>query len=360
MTKPRILAFYLPQYHPTPENDEWWGKGFTEWTNVGKAKKYFIGHKQPVVPTDLGYYDLRVSDTQKEQVKYAKASGIEGFCYWHYWFGNGKLLLEKPAENMLADKSIDFPFCFGWANETWKGFAHGLKNRNVLIEQKYEGNEDYVAHFNYMLKFFLDERYIRCNNKPVFLIYNPQSIPNINEFMNIWNSLARENGLSGIFFIGQRQLAYTIKEIQNLGVDGVYTNGFLNNNYTKNILLRGGRKLLSSLFRVPVLFDYYKVAKGMFSKETKKENVYPGLLCGWDHTPRSGRQGSVLIRFSLKMWEKHINDVLQNVAEKKYENNFVFLKSWNEWAEGNFMEPDLRYGTGKMDVLSECLGKYNG
>lgn len=164
----KAIAFYLPQYHPIKENDEWWGKGFTEWTNVGKAKKYFFNHYQPRVPKDLGYYDLRVAETREAQAQLAKEYGIDGFCYWHYWFGNGKQLLDRPLKEVIASKHPDFPICLGWANESWKGFEHGLKNRNVLIEQNYPGEEDFEAHFYSLLEVFKDERYIKINGKLLF------------------------------------------------------------------------------------------------------------------------------------------------------------------------------------------------
>src|ERR1700754_964591 len=159
----RVIAFYLPQFHPIPENDLWWGKGFTEWRNVGKAKQLFKGHYQPRVPADLGYYDLRVSETRKAQADMAKEHGKEGFCYWHYWFGNGKRLIERPFTEVLGSDQPDFPFCLAWANESWKGFAHGLKNRNVLIEQTYPGVDDYTAHFYAVLPAFIDKRYIQVD-----------------------------------------------------------------------------------------------------------------------------------------------------------------------------------------------------
>lgn len=171
--KARIIAFYLPQYHPIPENDAWWGKGFTEWTNVGKAKPLYRGHYQPRVPADLGYYDLRVPETRQAQADMARSYGVEGFMYWHYWFGGGKRLLERPFNEVLASGEPDFPFALAWANETWKGFAHGLANRNTLIEQRYLGEQDYIDHFHAVLPAFRDRRYITVDGKPLFMVYKP-------------------------------------------------------------------------------------------------------------------------------------------------------------------------------------------
>lgn len=172
--KARLLALYLPQFHPIPENDLWWGKGFTEWTNVGKAQRYFRNHYQPRVPADLGYYDLRVAETRQAQADMAREYGVEGFVYWHYWFGNGKRLLERPFNEVLACGEPDFPFALAWANESWRGFAHGITNRNMLIEQLYGGVEDYTAHFRAVLPAFRDHRYITVDGKPLFMIYKPR------------------------------------------------------------------------------------------------------------------------------------------------------------------------------------------
>jgi lipopolysaccharide biosynthesis protein len=199
--KARVIAFYLPQYHPIPENDVWWGKGFTEWTNVGKAKALFKGHYQPRVPADLGYYDLRVPETRKAQADMAREFGVEGFIYWHYWFGHGKRLIERPFNEVLVSGEPDFPFCLAWANETWKGFAHGMTNRNILIEQKYPGVADYTAHFYEVLPAFKDKRYITVKGSPLFMIYKPLGEPEVKVFMVIWQKLALENGLEKIYFV---------------------------------------------------------------------------------------------------------------------------------------------------------------
>jgi lipopolysaccharide biosynthesis protein len=179
--KARAIAFYLPQYHPIPENDDWWGKGFTEWTNVAKAKPMFKGHYQPRLPADLGYYDLRIPEVREAQAQMAAKHGIEGFCYWNYWFGNGRQILERPLNEILATGKPDFPFCLAWANETWSGIWHG-NPKKILIEQKYLGDKDYTSYFNYLLKAFNDPRYITVEGKPLFCINAPHQIPDIVAF----------------------------------------------------------------------------------------------------------------------------------------------------------------------------------
>jgi lipopolysaccharide biosynthesis protein len=200
MSEIRPIAFYLPQFHPIPENDEWWGKGFSEWTNVTKAKPLFEGHKQPHFPADMGYYDLRVPEVREQQAQLARDAGIEGFCYWHYYFGNGKRLLERPFNEVLKSGKPDFPFCLAWANESWSGIWHGASDR-ILINQEYLGLKDYEAHFYDLLPAFLDKRYIRVEDKPLFLIYNPTDLPDMQEFCDIFKNLAVKNNLKGIHLV---------------------------------------------------------------------------------------------------------------------------------------------------------------
>ena len=247
--KARVIAFYLPQFHPIPENDKWWGKGFTEWTNVGKAKPLFKGHYQPRVPADLGYYDLRMPEVREAQAEMAREAGIEGFCYWHYWFGNGKQLLERPFNEVLASGKPDFPFCLGWANETWtnKSWEAGTRQMklSVLMEQKYS-LEDYEKHFYSVLPAFRDSRYIQVDGMPLFLVFRPLEIPDGRVFINLWKELAVKNGLKGIHFVGIKQnfdtstksikrtlrrvlpdAAFEYKRVLDVGFDAVFVVIFL-------------------------------------------------------------------------------------------------------------------------------------
>ena len=196
----RPIALYLPQYHPIPENNEWWGKGFTEWTNVTRAKPLFEGHWQPRLPADLGFYDLRVAEVREAQAALAKQYGIYGFCYWHYWFA-GKQLMEKPFNEVLESGTPDFPFCLGWANQTWKGKWHGLSENKILIQQTYPGKEDHVAHFYSLLPAFTDHRYINVNGKKLFFIFSPKELEQPRLFIDTWRELAIKEGLGGFHFV---------------------------------------------------------------------------------------------------------------------------------------------------------------
>ena len=197
----RLIAFYLPQFHPIPENDEWWGPGFTEWTNVAKAKPLYRGHYQPHLPAELGFYDLRVPETRQAQADLAREHGIEAFCYWHYWFA-GRRILERPFSEVLTSGEPDFPFCLGWANQTWTGIWHGNPDR-ILIEQTYPGVDDHVAHFDAMLPAFEDPRYFRVDGKPLFYVFKPRFIPELRKFADLWRQLARRAGLPGLYLVGE-------------------------------------------------------------------------------------------------------------------------------------------------------------
>ena len=217
--KPRIIALYLPQFHPIPENDKWWGAGFTEWTNVAKAKPLFRGHLQPRIPADLGFYDLRLPEVRELQASLAKESGIEGFCYYHYWFGRGRQLLERPFNEVVACGRPDFPFCLCWANHTWSNKTwerkSAIQKDSVLIEQQYPGVEDDIAHFNSLLAAFKDRRYMTVDGKLLFVLYNPYDMPHVERFMETWRKLARENGLPGFHFVGMTPSTLTFKQMED-------------------------------------------------------------------------------------------------------------------------------------------------
>ena len=363
--KARVLAYYLPQFHPIPENDAWWGKGFTEWTNVGKAKPLFPGHYQPHVPADLGYYDLRVPETREAQAQMAREAGIEGFVYWHYWFGNGKRLLERPFNEVLASGKPDFPFALAWANQTWQGFNFGVNNeRNVLIEQIYPGDEDYIAHFNAVLPAFLDKRYITCEEKPIFIIYMPDEIPNVTHFLSLWRELAIKNGLKGIYFISHDMNRLTEKAAQSTynkriaqGFDGVnYVNLMRYNLQELPFWFRVARKLFHKNQKLRLIPEIKPYDTEVFKTALDDiENVFPTIVPDWDHTPRSGVNGIALVGSTPEKFGSIAKEMVTRISRKPEEKRFLFIKSWNEWAEGNYMEPDLRWGTRYLDNLQNAV-----
>ena len=355
----RAIAFYLPQFHPTLENNKWWGNGFTEWTNVASAKPLFQGHQQPVIPADLGFYDLRLEETRIQQAELAKNAGIEGFCYWHYWF-NGKRLLNKPFDAVLKSGKPSFPFCLGWANHSWTGIWKDEPNRS-LIEQTYPGKDDDIKHFNFLLTSFwrfLDDRYICVDEKPLFIIFKPQDIPNLKIKLDYWKNLAVKAGLKGIHIVGINMNDFMSGK--DLGLDGIILSrlGVINyeqkvKNETSRIIWGIKRKLSLGGPRV----ISYEHAIKLLIPEMGKYDVpdYPCVFPNWDNTPRKGRKGFVLQDSSPKLFKKHLLDAQEKLEKNNGNNMLIFIKSWNEWAEGNYLEPDLKWGKQYLDVLREFL-----
>ena len=362
-----VIAFYLPQYHPTKENDEWYGKGFTEWTNVGKSKPLFKGHYQPIVPADLGYYDLRIPGIQEEQAKLAKEAGVTAFCYYHYWFGKGRMLLDMPLKQMIGNKNVDLPFCLCWANHIWYNKTWNSKTsvleQKILLDIDYGDKEDWKLHFNTLLPAFKDERYYKIDGRLVFVLYRIQDIPNVEEFKLYWNELARENGLLEFYFVtyldDPAKLSDSIqnsceKKILMLksNVDSVGSGVFTRK------LSRFLRGLISQIFKIPMgVFDYSKIRKKLSDPIFSNEDIIPTLLPNWDNTPRRAEGAMVLHNASPKQFYLHCKEVFDLIKDK--ENKVVFLKSWNEWGEGNYMEPCLKYGKGYIESLKQALNEFN-
>ena len=358
--KARILAYYLPQFHPIPENDEWWGKGFTEWTNVGKAKPFFPGHYQPHVPADLGYYDLRVPETREAQAQMAREYGIEGFIYWHYWFGNGKQLLERPFKEVLESGKPDFPFALAWANESWSGSFHGLKEGKELIEQTYPGEDDYVNHFYSVLPAFKDKRYIRCEGKPLFFIYRPLQCPDVDRLISLWQQLAIDNGVGGIFFVAIVRSLYSEESaksffgaMHDLGFSSINVINAYNAPIT-DLGFRFMRKVFFKMLRITPDIRPYDYSQFQCPLDDN-ESVFPSILPNWDHTPRSGKKGIVLCGSSPSKFQECLSKKLEIIKNKPFDKRFLIIKSWNEWAEGNYLEPDLQYGKGYLEALKQEL-----
>jgi hypothetical protein len=355
--KIKVIAFYLPQFHPLPENDIWWGKGFTEWTNVGKAKSLYKGHYQPRVPADLGYYDLRIKEIQEQQAIMATENGVDGFMYWHYWLGEGKQMMEMPIEQMYNNKNISLPYSLCWANHSWyaKNWnADGTKGKDILLlEQKYLGENDYINHFNKVLKFFLDDRYIKINNKPIFGLYEPYSLPDMNEFKVLWNKLAIENGFNGVHFIAfNSQLKFANKAVEydynSSIVDYLASSKNSNNSFFKYIYIG----LLKRVFSLPHIISYKKYVNHVLVELANNANHIPCILPNYDHSPRSGNGATILHNSTPKLWEKLLDGVIE-ILNKREGEQFLFIKAWNEWAEGNYLEPDMKFGKKYLEILKE-------
>lgn len=357
MKKVRAIAFYLPQFHPTKENDEWWGKGFTEWTNVAKARPLFRGHYQPHIPADLGFYDLRLSESREAQAELAKKYGIEGFCYWHYWFGNGKRLLERPFNEVLSSGKPDFPFCLAWANHSWMKKLwdpQATYKDKLLMEQIYPGDEDIKAHFYTVLPAFKDKRYIKVNDCPLFLIYAPLDYKEISHFISIWRELAILNGLKGVFFVGQGSMINR-KKILDLGFDAFNDATIFGIKEKRSFLWILIRKIVARLFKYPITYSYADAMKYWVYSEAKNRDTIPTIIPNWDHSPRSGAKGLILTNATPKLFQRHVEEVVNLVKDKNEEERIIFIKSWNEWGEGNYLEPDLKYGCGHLEALKSAI-----
>lgn len=378
-TNPKLIAFYLPQFHIIPENDKWWGSGFTEWTNVKKAVPLFDGHDQPRIPLNDNYYTLTDDSVKIWQANLAKQYGVFGFCYYHYWFKDGKKLLEKPAEQMLANREVDLPFCFSWANENWsKNWDGG--NREVIMPQEYGGKKEWEDHLQYLLPFFRDERYITVNGKPLFLIYKPEQIPDIYQMARYFRKRMIEVGFPGICLAFQYPSYYS---------DMYYRNDIFDFRIAfEPVFSRDKRahgepgtdkrvKLIRKVAGESLLSAYRKHGKKKIGSSWKKadhlahlsydeawktilqsrwtEELLPGAFVDWDNTPRN-RNGVVYDDFSIAKFERYLNQLVYRAKQEK--KPMVFINAWNEWAEGAFLEPDEKYGYKKLEAIRKVCKEY--
>lgn len=359
--KIRFIAYYLPQFHPIPENDDYWGKGFTEWTNVAKAKPLYKGHIQPFLPSDLGFYDLRVPETREAQALLAREAGLYGFCYWHYWFGNGKQILERPINEVIRSGNPDYPFCLAWANETWSGRWHGL-NDKILIEQQYLGENDFIDFFNSCLTAFNDKRYIREDGKLLFSIYRPFDSPLIPDFIRLWRNLAEQHSLGGFHF----NAINAGKNALELGFDS-YTSGTPRSKPDNNLLNKISRRFLNVRLtdwirnfpnKGPEIYKYKDVVD-TFLNEAVEDGEIPVVLTNWDNTPRSGRSGIVVEGSSSVYFELYLQKAIEAVISNPKASKIIFIKSWNEWAEGNVMEPSLVHKDSYLQAMKSVIQRYN-
>lgn len=373
--KIQFLAYYLPQFHPIPENDLWWGKGFTEWTNVVKAKPLFKGHYQPILPGELGFYDLRVPEVQVAQAAMAKEYGIDGFIYYQYWFGNGKMLLEQPAEQMLKNKDIDLPFCFCWANETWKGIWHGLDNPDVLIEQTYQGKQGFKDYFEYLLPFFKDERYIKVDNKPMFHIYKLDDLPDSDLFFSTFNELAIKEGFNGIYFIGTicsdlllkneavyGKVGFDVFVRMRSGLDFIFSKKSIKGKIERKLkkIIRNHLKSNTHIDNrsKPLIFDYKKGVDKMNNNYGNEKQI-PCVFPNWDNTARSGNKAMIFKNANPEAWKIHLENSVNELLKYPSRPQILVIKSWNEWAEGNYLEPDRKYGYQWLQVVKSVKEQLN-
>lgn len=370
----KIIPFYLPQFHTIPENDEWWGKGFTEWTNVKKAQPIFSGHDQPRVPLNNDYYNLLDDNVKLRQAELAKKYGVFGFCYYHYWFKDGKMLLEQPAEQILQNKMIDLPFCFSWANENWsKNWDGG--NREVIMRQDYGKQDDWEKHFQYLLPFFKDERYITVHGKPLFIIYKPEQIVYMYQMAEYFRKRAVEEGFPGLCLAFQFPTYYGDMFYRDdifdyrIGFEPVYSRSVHRIRRNNNPRVARMRKLLGedavSRYRekhqsVSAVGGKSQSASLYFYDETWEqilnndwaEEFLPGAFVDWDNTPRN-KHGVLYADFSIEKFEMYMKKLVKRASLEK--KPMLFINAWNEWGEGAFLEPDEKYQYQKLEAIKKAL-----
>lgn len=342
--KKRLIAYHLPQFHEVKENNEWWGEGYTEWTALKKWKPYFKGHQLRKPTEELGYYDLLNPEILEKQYDIASSYGLEGFCFWTYWFGAGERLLEKPLENLLLP-SNKVKYCFAWANHSW----WDKSTWRLLKEQKYLGEEDYISFYKTLSPHFNNQNYLKKDNKLLLSIFMPQDIPDLELFTSTLNKLAINDGFDGFYFISDQ----CTEVVKNLKLFNAYMHSpamFRNRNILQKILERLIR-YYSWTFIGPMKYSYNKMMFGIYNDLAKISDFIPIIFTGWDTTARHSKRGVVLDGFNEESFEKHVKEVF----DLNTKNEFIFIKSWNEWAEGNVLEPDDIF---KYKLL-EIINKYN-
>lgn len=350
--KSKIIAFYLPQFHEIPENNKWWGEGFTEWTNTKKAKPLFKDHFQPRIPFNENYYDLSTTAPMVEQSKLAMNYGISGFCYYHYWF-KGKKLLNKPLENMLLDKNVKIDFCLSWANEPWTRAWDG-GDKEILMKQDYGNKEDWDKHLTYLIPFFEDSRYMKIENRPIFVIYRTESFADFDKMIDYWNAKLSLIGIKNLYIIetlNSFQIVPTCKlSSAVLEFEPMYT---IANDY--NFLERIFRVLKrkynnDGLFKI----DYSDVWKRILKRDTSlnyhDKKLFSGAFVDWDSTPRKGKNGLVMTKSSPLLFKKYFRSLVNSKNSE-----FIFINAWNEWAEGTYLEPDSKNEYQYLKAVKEVL-----
>lgn len=350
-TRARAVAFYLPQFFPIPENDEWWGPGFTEWTNAARARPLFPGHRQPTLPSELGFYDLRVQETRQAQSDLAREHGVEAFAYWHYWFGHGRRILERPFREVLQSGEPEISFCLAWANQTWSGIWHGARDR-ILREQLYPGPEDDQAHFDTILPAFRDARYLRVDDRPVFYVFRPEDLPNAAEFVDRWQAMAHAAGLPGLYLVGEMSNAMGLPTYTSGEDDGFDATVYMRLPADQGSLSRLRMRALRKALGGPEVYPYSDTA---LSDAITGPHIQPVVYPNWDNTPRSRRGGIVLTGATPEKFQRNVEAALDLLADRPASERFVWIKSWNEWAEGNHLEPDLTYGRAWLEALRKAL-----
>lgn len=344
-SKPRLIAFYLTQFHPTPRNDAWWGKGFTEWTNVTKSAPLFEGHYQPHLPTDFGFYDLRVMETRRDQIKVAKEFGIDGFCYHYYWF-SGERILNQPLDDMLRDRESDMPFCLCWANENWTRRWDAAEHE-VLIAQKYLPDDD-INFIKSLVPFFADDRYIKVDGNPILIVYRPQHLPNARKTLDAWRDYCRNVGIGELHLCAA--LTHGNEDYAQYGFDsGV--------EFPPHNMRETNVNSQLSFFKpfVGNVMQYASVANSYLKKDYRNQRVFKTVFPSWDNAARTSSRALVMLNGTPDNYECWLGSTIDLVKKSEYDS-LVFINAWNEWAEGCHLEPDRKYGRSYLEATVRVKG----
>lgn len=357
----RLIAFYLPQYHPIPENDEWWGKGFTEWTNVTRAKPLFRGHYQPQLPADLGFYDLRLPETRRAQADLAQEHGIFGFCYYHYWF-NGRRVLNRPFDEVLRTGEPDFPFCLCWANENWTRRWDGRESE-VLLKQNYSYEDD-VHHMRWLAQAFRDPRYIRVDGKPLFLVYKASHLPDPRRTIATWRTVAQQIGIGDIYLCKVESAWDERANPIDMGFDAAvefqpdatrYGTKLPMGNRVWRRLDRTFVRLRSRLHHVEQLYDYQTIVGRMLRPRNLPYPLHPCVTPSWDNTARRQTRATVIHGSTPLAYENWLSTTIERTLATPRQKPIIFINAWNEWAEGAHLEPCQKWGRGYLEATQHAL-----
>jgi lipopolysaccharide biosynthesis protein len=354
----RLLAFYLPQFHPIAENDLWWGRGFTEWRNVVQARPQFRAHYQPHIPADVGFYDLRLAETREAQAALAREHGIFGFCYYHYWF-NGRRLLSRPFDEVLASGKPDLPFCLCWANEDWTRAWDG-RSGEVLVAQQYSAEDD-RNHLRWLARAFQDDRYIRVDGRPLFLVYRALLLPDPARTTAIWREEARRLNLGDLFLCRVESFSDERDDPTILGFDAAVE--FQPDWVRLRTPLRQGKgwellrkiRLSNGVYRRHRVYDYGSVVQRMLEKPTPPYRRFPCVTPSWDSTPRRKAEAVILRGSTPELYGSWLHEVIDRTASEPSGERVVFINAWNEWGEGNHLEPCQRWGRAYLEATQEAL-----
>lgn len=352
VNSPKVVAYYLPQMHPTPENDAWWGKGVTEWNNVARAVPQYVGHYQPRLPGELGFYDLRLKENIVRQTELAKMYGIYAFCWYYYWF-DGKRLLERPLDMYLNNPDINFPFCLCWANESWtKGFFGSSKE--VIMKQNHTV-ESYKKFIVDITRYLRDKRYMEINGKKLLMVYKPQDVPDCKNILKYWREYCKDEGIGDLYIIG----CWTSDQKEDFiskGFDAVAE-------FQPGAILSYCEKINATIPFVNedfsgAIYSYKDIVENkIYQKNFSKEKMYHAAMPMWDNTPRRNNRGGIIFDGATpELFQQWITAIIENNNERMdLDDNLVFINAWNEWGEGAYLEPDKRYGYAYLQAVLNAM-----